>query len=266
MDLGLAGKTAIVTGGASNIGRAIAITFGEEGANVAIVDIDEEGANKVAQTIREKGAKAKAIKADVTKYSEAERVVKETLDEFGSIDILVNNVGWDDFTPFMEIPVEKYEKYLDLNLRHVFYFTRAVLPHMIEKQRGAIVNIGSDAGRIGEFRESIYAACKGGVIAFTKVIAREMGRYNIRVNCVCPGATIPSEEEMGKESMFAQEWFKKFPLATEEGRERLAKTAYPLRRLGRAQDIANMVVFLASDRAGWVTGQTISVSGGYTMI
>ncbi len=263
MELGFKNKTAVVTGGASNIGRAICLTFAGEGANVAVVDIDEENGKKIAQLVREKGSKAKFIKADVTKFPEAERTIKEALEEFGGIDVLVNNVGWDDFYPFLEIPVEKYEKYIDLNLRHVLYFTRAVLPSMMERKHGSIINIGSDAGRLGEFRESVYAACKGGVITFTKNTAREFGRYQIRCNCICPGATMPAEEEKGKHSLFHLEEVKKlFPA---EVQEKLAKTGYPLRRLGKSQDIANMVVFLASDRASWVTGQTVSVSGGYSM-
>lgn len=263
MDLGLKDKTVIVTGGGSNIGRAITLTFGEEGANVLIVDIDEENGRKVEKLLQDKGGRAKFVKADVTKYAEAERVVKEALATFGSVDVLVNNVGWDDFYPFLEIPPEKYDKYLDLNLRHVLYFTRAVLPHMVEKKSGSIVNISSDAGRVGEFRESIYSAAKGGVITFTKNIAREFGRFGIRCNCVCPGATVPPEEETSGQSMFRQEEVKK--LFPPEVQEKLAKSAYPLRRLGKAQDIANMVVFVASDRCSWVTGQTISVSGGYSM-
>lgn len=263
MDLGLSGKNVIVTGGASNIGRAIALTFGGEGANVSLVDLDEECGPKVVQMIRDKGPKAKYIKADVTKYSEAERVVKETIDEFGGVDVLVNNVGWEDFSAFLDIPPERYDKYLDLNLRHVLYFTRAVLPHMIEQKKGSIVNMGSDAGRLGEYRESIYSAAKGGVISFTKNTAREFGRYQIRANCVCPGATVPTEEETGKSSLFQQEQVK--TLFPPEVQEKLAKTGYPLRRLGKGQDLANMVVFVASERASWVTGQTFSVSGGYSM-
>ena len=264
MDLELGGKTVIITGGASNIGRAISLTFGEEGANVLIVDLDEDAGNKVAQMIKDKGSKATVVKADVTKYSEAERVAKVAADEFGGADILVNNVGWDDFVPFIDIPPEKYDKYIDLNLRHVLYFTRAVVPQMIEKKHGAIVNMSSDAGRLGEFRESVYAACKGGVISFTKNTAREFGRYQIRANCICPGATMPtSDEEMSKTSMFRMDSITK--LFPPEVREKLAKTGYPLKRLGRAQDLANMAVFLASDRCSWLTGQTISVSGGYSM-
>ena len=181
----------------------------------------------------------------------------------GGVDVLVNNVGWEDFTPFLDIPVEKYDKYLDLNLRHVLYFTRAVLPHMVEKNHGSIVNISSDAGRLGEFRESVYSAAKGGVISFTKNTAREFGRFQIRANAICPGATLPKEEEIGKQSLFRQEAVTK--LFPPEVQEKLAKHGYPLRRLGKSQDIANMVVFLASDRASWVTGQTVSVSGGYSM-
>ena len=207
---------------------------------------------------------AKFIQADVTKFEDAEKVMKESLDEFGRIDVLVNNVGWDDFIPFLEIPVDKYDKYIDLNLRHVLYFTRAVLTQMVEQKGGSIVNIGSDAGRVGEFRESVYAAAKGGVISFTKNTAREFGRFQIRANCICPGATMPgSEEETGKFSLFRQEEVQ--TLFPPEVQETLAKHGYPLRRLGKAEDISNMVVFIASPKASWITGQTISVSGGYSM-
>jgi len=263
MDLGLKGKTAIVTGGASNIGRAISLTFGGEGANVVIVDLDEEAGNNLVKMIQEVGGDGMVIQADVTKNSEAERVAKETADKCGGADILVNNVGWDDLLPFLDIPPEKYDKYIDLNLRHVLQFTRAALPQMVEKKHGSIVNISSDAGRLGEFRESVYAACKGGVISFTKNIAREFGRFQIRSNCICPGATIAQEDEMSKTSMFHQDIIKQ--LFPPEAQQKLAKMGYPLRRLGQAQDIANMAVFIASDRCSWLTGQTISVSGGYSM-
>ncbi|MBW1945397.1 MAG: SDR family oxidoreductase [Deltaproteobacteria bacterium] len=238
MDLGLKDKNVIVTGGASNIGRTICLGFGGEGAHVTVVDMDDENGNKVVQMIQDQGSKAKFIQADVTKYEDAERVVKESLEEFGQIDGLVNNVGWDDFVPFLKIPVENYDRYLDLNLRHVLYFTRAVLPQMM--------------------------AAKGGVISFTKNTAREFGRFQIRANCVCPGATMPkSDEETGKFSLFRQEEVK--TLFPPEVQEKLAKHGYPLRRLGKAEDIANMVIFIASSRASWITGQTISVSGGYSM-
>ncbi|MDP2660549.1 MAG: SDR family NAD(P)-dependent oxidoreductase [Dehalococcoidia bacterium] len=263
MDLGLKGKNVIVTGGASNIGRAISIAFGEEGANVSIVDLDEENAKKVADIIRGKGSKALTTRADVTNYADVERVVKATAAELGGVDVLVNGVGWDDFTPFLDIPVEKFDKYLSLNLRHVLYFTKAVLPLMIEKKAGAIINISSDAGRIGEFRESIYSAAKGGVITFSKNIAREFGRYSIRCNSICPSVTFPPEEEMGKDSMLRGDMVA--ALFPPEAREKLAKS-YPLRRLGKPQDIANMVVFAASERCTFLTGQTISVNGGYSML
>lgn len=264
MDLGLKGKTVIVTGGGSNIGRANSIAFGEEGANVSIVDLDEAAGNKVADIIRSKGAKAMVSRADVTKFEEVEKVVKNTIDQLGGVDVLINGVGWDDFTPFIEIPLDKYEKYISLNLRHVLYFTRAVLPHMSEKRAGVIINIASDAGRIGEFRESIYSACKGGVIAFSKNIAREFGRFGIRCNSICPSVTIPPEEELSSSSMLKGDQVN--ALFPPEVREKLAKASYPLRRLGTPQDIANMVTFVASDRANFVTGQTISVNGGYSMM
>lgn len=265
MELGLAGKTVIVTGGGSNIGRGIAVAFGEERANVTIADINEGDAQKVADQIKSGGGQAKAVKTDVTSYESVQAMVKAVLDEFGQVDVLVNNVGWDDFTPFLNITPDRFDRYLNINLRSVINCMHAVLPSMTERKSGRIVSIGSDAGRIGEFRESIYSACKAGVIGLSKVVAKEMGRYGITVNVVCPGVTL-SEETVGENSMFRQDWFKDFPLSTPEGREKLAKTSYPLRRLGKPEDIANAVLFLASDAAGWITGQTLSVSGGYSMI
>jgi len=266
MDLGLKAKVAIVTGGGSNIGRAISGALAREGAITVIAELSEKDGQKVADQIKNAGGMAKVIKTDVTDNQSVQDMVKAVLDEFGKIDVLVNNVGWDDFTTFMEIPVERYDKYINLNFRHFLLCTRAVLPSMIERKSGRIINIGSDAGRIGEYRESIYSGCKAGVIGFSKAIAKEVGRFGITVNVVCPGATIPETDAMGEKSMFAEDWFTKFPLSTAEGQEKIAKSAYPLRRLGKAEDIANAVLSFASDAANYVTGQTLSVSGGYSML
>ena len=264
MDLGLAGKTVIVTGGGSNIGRAITLTFAQEGANVVIADFDEPQAKKVvgeANTLRG-GGRAIAIKTDVTKLDEVQAAAKKTLEEFGKIDVLVNNVGWESMMYFVDSTPDFWDKIVDINYKGVLRFTKTVLPHFIERKSGVIINIGSDAARMGDPREATYAGAKGAVISFSKAVARENGRFGVRVNVVCPGATPPdSAEAAGDLSMSkgaAMFW-------TEEVRAQWAKN-YPLRRLGRAQDIANAVVFLASDRASFVTGQTLSVSGGYSMV
>jgi len=265
MDLGLEGKTVIVTGGGSNIGRAISLAFAKEKCNVAIAEIDEAQGNKVAREAENLGGKAVCIRCDVTDWDSVQQMVKQVLDTFGSIDILVNNVGWTYERLFIEKPREEWEKEIKINLWGVINCTRAVLDHMIEKKSGSIVSIGSDAGRMGEYREAVYAACKGGVISLSKTLARELGRYNIRVNVVCPGTTMPeSPDEVGSQSMWGPQGFGA-AWNTPEMRERIARN-YPLRRIGRPQDIANAVVFLASDAASWITGQTLSVSGGYTMM
>ena len=175
--------------------------------------------------------------------------------------MLVNNVGWSVDRLFMEKPLDVLVKEVDLNLWSPINCVRAVLPHMIERQSGCVVSISSDAGRMGEYREAVYSACKAGVIALNKSLARETGRYGIRLNTVCPGLTVPEPEEMSAESM----WHEMRDIFTDETLERV-KRAYPLRRLGTAQEVANAVVFLASDAAGFITGQTLSVSGGYTMM
>lgn len=265
MDLGLAGKSVIVTGGGSNIGRAITLGFAREGARVAIAEIDEGQAKKVAGEVERLGAEALVVRTDVTRWAEVQGMVRAVEERFGRVDVLVNNVGWTRDALFVEKTREEWEKEIALNLWGMIHCTRAVLDGMIARRSGAIVSLGSDAGRIGEFREGVYAACKAGVIALSKSIAREVGKFGIRLNVVCPGMTMPaSDEEIGALSMWrAQEnraWM------TEEMRARIARV-YPLRRVGRPEDVVGAVLFLASDlAAGFVTGQTLSVSGGYTMI
>ena len=263
MDLGLTGKTAIVTGGGSNIGRAISLAFAGEGANVVIAEIDEAQGQKVVKEINALGARAIVVKMDVTNYAQVEQMVKRTLDEFNRIDVLVNNVGWDDLMLFTETTPELWDKIISINYKGVLNCIKLVLPHFIEQKSGAIVNIGSDAGRIGEFREAVYGGCKGAVIAMSKAVAREVGRYGIRLNVVCPGVTTPtSSEEFGEASM----WQEGLKVYTPEVLEKVAK-GMPLRKIGKATDLASAVVFLASDvAAGHITGQTLSVSGGYSMM
>jgi 2-hydroxycyclohexanecarboxyl-CoA dehydrogenase len=191
-------------------------------------------------------------------------MVRDVESRLGGIDVLVNNVGWTMDRLFVEKTREEWEKEIQLNLWGMINCTRAVLDGMIARKAGAIVSLGSDAGRIGEFREGVYAACKAGVIALSKTLAREHGRHGIRLNVVCPGMTMPeSDDEISGLSMWAQETNRQF--STPEMKARIAK-AYPLRRIGRPEDVAAAVVFLASDSASFITGQTLSVSGGYTML
>lgn len=262
MDLELAQKTVIVTGGGSNIGRGICLAFARERVNLAIADIDEQQAGKTAEKARELGAaETLVVKTDVSNWEQVQAMVRKTTDTFGRVDVLVNNVGWTIDRLFVEKQREEWEKEVRLNLWGMINCTRAVLDDMIAHKRGAIVSIGSDAGRMGEFREGVYAACKAGVIALSKTLAREIGKHGIRLNVVCPGTTMPSStEEIGETSMWAGSLWN-----TPEMRERIAR-AYPLRRIGQAEDVAKAVVFLASSAASFITGQTLSVSGGYTMM
>jgi len=264
MDLQLQGRSVIVTGASSNIGRAIALGFAREGAKVAIADIDETGAHRVAAQATELGAAdALAVRVDVTDEQSVAAMIQTVQGRFGSLDILVNNVGWTVDRLFMDKPRAELEREVQINLWGTINCTRAALDSMVAAKRGVIVNIGSDAGRIGEYREAVYGACKAGVISMSRSLARELGRHGIRVNTVCPGTTMPdTAEEVGAESLWATTEMSQWNTA--EMRERIAKS-YPLRRIGRPDDISNAVLFVASDAASFITGQTISVSGGYTM-
>ncbi len=265
MDLGLNGKRVIVTGGGSNIGRAIVHALAAEGCHIAIAEIDEAQGQLVAEEVAKMGSGGRAIviSTDVSDHRQVESMAERTIQELGGIDVLVNNVGWTIDRLFMDKPREEWEREVRLNLWSPINCIRAVLPHMLDHGHGAIVSISSDAGRMGEYREAVYSACKAGVIALSKAVAQEMGRYGIRLNVVCPGLTVPqSEEEMGGESM----WHQMRQMFTPEVLERV-KQGYVLRRLGTPQEVANAVVFLASDAAAsFITGQTLSVSGGYTMM
>lgn len=265
MDLGLSGKAVIVTGGGSNIGKGISIAFGEEGAHVIIAEIDEVQGQKVANLITAKGGKATVIKTDVTDTQSVNDLVKTSIDKFGKVDILVNNVGWTMYRLFAEKPVEEWEKEIKLNYWSVLNCSKAVTSHMIERKYGKIISIASDAGRVGEVRGSVYGGCKGAIIAFSKSLALELGRFGINVNVVCPAIVPPANlaEDIGKHSMSNDPGAEQF--LKPEVQAKMAQ-GYPLRRLGKAQDIGNMVVFLASDRSNFVTGQTISVNGGYSMV
>lgn len=266
MDFNLKGKSVIVTGGASNIGRAIALTFAREGARIVIADRDTPQAEKTAADALKLGAEtAIAIACDVTDPASIGAMVKTTKDSHGGIDVLVNNVGWGIDKFFLEKTRADFEREIQLNLWSVIDCIHATLPIMVERGKGSIISIGSDAGRMGEYREAVYAACKGGVIALTKSLAREYGRSQVRFNVVCPGTTMPAAaEDAGAGSMWGSSghlnaW------NSAEMKARIGKL-YPLRRTGEPQDVASAVVFLSSDAASFITGQTLSASGGYTMM
>jgi 2-hydroxycyclohexanecarboxyl-CoA dehydrogenase len=238
-------KIAIVTGAGQGIGRAIADKLAAEGATVVVTDLDEASAKQTAAGL----PGAVAIRADVTDRQDVQAAVDRVMQQFGRVDVLVNNAGWDKASPFVDSDPADWDRAIAVNLYGVLHTCRAVLPIMAGQGGGAVVNLGSDAGRVGSSGEAVYSAAKGGVIAFTKSLAREMARHQVRVNCVCPGPT--------DTALFAS-------FAGPKLREALTK-AIPFRRLGQPADVANVVAFLASDQAAFVTGQTISVSGGLTM-
>jgi len=260
MQLGLTGKTAIVTGGASNIGKQITLSLAEEGVNVVLADIDVAQAEKVAAQANGKApGRIAVIRCDVTQREDADAVVAFARTTFGSPDILVNNVGWAEHGLFIDKGWAGAEKEMAINLWGALYLSKAVLPDMIERRQGRIICVTSDAGKTGEYRESVYSAAKAGVQGFVRSLAREVGRYSITVNGVCPSMTIPeSTDDVGEKSMHHK---RDRPA---EQMEKIIKL-YPLRRVGKPADVANLVVFLGSDASSFITGQNISVNGGFTM-
>jgi 2-hydroxycyclohexanecarboxyl-CoA dehydrogenase len=242
---GLTDKIAIVTGGGQGIGRAIAEKLAAEGATVVVTDLVGQNASQTADGL----PGAVAIGVDVTDRQAVQAMADQVVQLFGRIDVLVNNAGWDKASPFVDSEPGDWDRAIAVNLYGVLHTCKAVLPIMAAQGSGAVVNLGSDAGRVGSSGEAVYSAAKGGVIAFTKSLAREMARHQVRVNCVCPGPT--------DTALFAS-------FAGPKLREALTK-AIPFRRLGQPADVANVVAFLASDEASFVTGQTVSVSGGLTM-
>ncbi|HEX2965704.1 MAG TPA: glucose 1-dehydrogenase [Syntrophorhabdaceae bacterium] len=246
----LLNKVAIVTGGGQGIGEGIALKLAKEGADVAIADLNVETAGGVAKKITELGRKAIAVQTDVTSSASVNAMAQEVINKLGTIDILVNNAGY--VAPMMRNFTKETEEYwnqvIAVCLNGVILCSRAVVDTMIAKEGGKIISIASDAARVGQQGQAVYSGAKGGVVAFSKAIARELARYKINVNCIAPGATNTPA----------------FQQAPAEMREAAAKI-YPLRRVAEVEDIANAVAFLASDEAAFITGQIISVSGGYTM-
>jgi 2-hydroxycyclohexanecarboxyl-CoA dehydrogenase len=246
---GLSGKVALVTGAARGIGFAIAMRLAEEGARVAIADINDHGAVEAAARI---GKATIGIRIDVTDTVSIAAGVAAVVERLGPIDALVNNAGWDKVEPFVKSEEATWDKVIALNLKGPIACARAVVDSMIERRSGKIISISSDAGRVGSVGEAVYAGAKAGIIGFSKTLARELARFGINVNVVCPGPTnTPLFQEMSG------------------GNEKLAtslKHAIPLGRLGEPEDLAGAVAFLASEDASFITGQTLSVSGGLTMV
>lgn len=251
----LKGKTAIVTGAGRGIGRAIALTLAREGADVAVLDILRDNAEGVRGEIEALGAGGLALGVDLTRRQEVNRAVEDTIARFGRLDVVVNNAGWDKMELFLDSEEEAWDKVIAVNFKSVLYVCKAALPHMVQRNTGKVVNIASDAGRVGSMGEAVYAGTKGAIIAFSKTLAREMARYQITVNVVCPGLT---------ETPLLQGIRSQSP-KTEKVIEAVTR-AIPLGRVGQPEEIAEAVLFLASPAADYITGQTLSVSGGLTMV
>ncbi len=288
MDLALKDKVAIVTGSGRGIGAAIATTLAEEGTRVCVNDLFEERAQETADKIMSAGGQAIVAPADVTNREQVDAMVQTVIDAWGTVDILVNNAGiparlGDDASDagrsqvggggfFPDEPEELWARVMDVITYGVLNCSQACLPHMLKQEYGKIVSIISDAGRVGEPRLATYSMAKGGVVAFSKALAKEMGRFKINVNCVSPGATVtpaladspvagggaaPADDDRADDSR-AQDRFQRLLRQYPIGRG--------LERIGQPQDIANTVAFLVSDRAEWITGQVLSVNGGYSMV
>lgn len=248
------GKTVIVTGGGGGIGGATCRRFAREGARVAVLDRDLEAARRTVAAIEAEGGQARAHGCDITDRASVDAAVQAVLAEHGAIDVLVNNAGWDVFRPFTKTEPAQWERLIAINLTGALHMHHAVLPAMAARKAGRIVNIASDAARVGSSGEAVYAACKGGLVAFSKTIAREHARHGITVNVVCPGPT--------DTALFAD--YKEGAGNPEKLLEAFTR-AIPLGRIGQPEDLPGAILFFASDDAGYVTGQVLSVSGGLTM-
>jgi len=248
------GKTVVVTGGGGGIGGAASRRFSRQGARVAVFDLNLAAARKVANDILADGGQAEAIDCDITDRASVDGAVAATIERFGAIDVLVNNAGWDVFKPFTKTEPAQWDKLIAINLTGALHMHHAVLPGMVARKAGRIVNIASDAARVGSSGEAVYAACKGGLVAFSKTIAREHARHGITVNVVCPGPT--------DTALFAD--YKEGAGNPEKLMEAFTRSI-PLGRIGQPDDLPGAILFFASDDAAYITGQVLSVSGGLTM-
>jgi 2-hydroxycyclohexanecarboxyl-CoA dehydrogenase len=250
----MSNRTAMVTGGAQGIGYGIAASLGEAGFRVAVADLNVEAAEQTAKEIVAGGGTAVAVRIDVTNTASVEQAVQFVEAELGPIDVVVNNAGWDDFMPFLDTDEAFWDKILDINFKGALRVTKAVVPQMMARGFGRVINIGSDAGRVGSSLEAVYSGSKGGIIAFTKTLAREVATAGVTANTVCPGPTDTPA-------------LRKFAEGAGDAEKVVAgmTRAVPMRRLGEPEDVGAAVAFFASDEACFVTGQTLSVSGGLTM-
>jgi len=253
MELNLGGKVVIVGGASKGIGRAIALGFAQEGANLVLFARHEGPLEKVAEEVRSFGVKAMPVKADVSKQEDVDRVVQQALRTFEKIDIMINNAAIAAMKSFGDMKKEDWDMDINIILYGMLYSIRAVMEHMIPRKSGKIINVGSDAGSVGEPYQPVYSAAKGGVVAFTKAIAKDLARYGILVNTVSAALT----DTEGATRFIGGERNRLF--------DKNILRDYCIRRPAKPEEIADMIVFVASDRANFVTGQTIHVNGGYFM-
>jgi len=246
--MNLEGKVAVVTGAASGIGSAIAQKMAQAGARVVVADVQADKGETRAATLREAGGDARFVRVDMTDAASIAAFAESVQAQLGTVDVLVNGAGWGKTHPFWEGTPELWDRIIGLNLVGPMRLAKALLPEMMKRGGGKIINIASDAGRVGSLGETVYSGAKGGLIAFTKALARETARYDINVNCVCPG---PTDTPL-------------MAAVPEKVQEALTK-AIPFRRLGRPEEVADAVMFFAGDQSSYVTGQVLSVSGGLTM-
>lgn len=251
---GLTDKVIIVTGGAGGIGSATCKRLAQEGAKVAVFDMNLQVARTLVSEIEANGGKAIAVQCDITQRDIVNQAVKTTQEQLGAIDGLVNNAGWDVFKPFLKTSADEWQRLIQINLVGMLNMHHAVLPYMVERNQGRVVNIASDAARVGSSGEAVYAACKGGLLSFSKTLAREHSRNNITFNVICPGPTDTALLAGVTEGASNPEKL----------REAFTR-AIPLGRLGQPGDLASAISFFLSDDAGFITGQVLSVSGGLTM-
>jgi 2-hydroxycyclohexanecarboxyl-CoA dehydrogenase len=246
-------SVALVTGAGRGIGRAVALRLARDGVAIGVVDLDPRTATAVAEEIAAGSGRAVGVAADVSDLARVRAAVGEVERALGPVDVLVNNAGWDRLEPFVENDPALWDRLIAVNLKGVLYVTRSVLDGMIARRQGRVVSIASDAARVGSTGEAVYAACKAGIIGFSKTLARELARHAITVNVVCPG---PTDTALLAEVMAGEQGARVL-----RGMER----AIPLGRLGTPEDVAGAVAYFASAEAAYVTGQVLSVSGGLTM-
>ncbi|MGD0063401.1 MAG: SDR family oxidoreductase [Streptosporangiaceae bacterium] len=251
----MSNRVALVTGGGQGIGQGICEVLGGQGFRVAIADLNADTAQATARSIAAAGGTAIAVTADVTDSGSVLSAVKTVTSELGPVEVVVNNAGWDDFMSFVDTTEDFWDRILELNFKGALRVTHAVVPGMMERGWGRVINIGSDAGRVGSSLEAVYSGAKGGIIAFTKTLAREVATKGVTANTVCPG---PTDTPM----------LRKFAGDAGQDAEKVISgmtRAVPMRRLAQPADVAAAVAFFASDTTGYITGQTLSVSGGLTM-